>query len=610
MTAVRTQQNQLGPITPDQAFLWQPIKRVCRLILLTAFLTPFFCLNLRGADEITWQPWSDSIFSKAKEEERFVLLDLGTGWCHWCHVMEDVTYADPAVIKLIRSRYLAVRVDADSRPDLANRYEDYGWPATIVFNTDGSEIVKRQGYIPPKPMASMLQAIIDDPSPGPSILPESKLSPSDQAFLSDKDIDRLRQRLIDAYDSKNKGWGTVQKFLNWDTIEYCLVASMQGDTSLARMGQETLAAQLNLIDPIWGGVCQYSTDGDWQHPHFEKIMQMQAENIRTYAEAYAVWGDPIYLNTSKKIYDYLRSFLMSPEGAFYASQDADLVPGEHSADYFKLGDSERRTLGIPRVDQHVYSRENGWAINALAVLSAVSGDRQPLEDAIRAANWIIAHRRMAEGGFSHDETDKAGPYLADTLYMGRAFITLYTVTANRDWLRYAEEAANYIDQHFKGDLGYLTSPAIGALKSKPQIDENVDLARFANLLEKYSGIKIYETMARHAMQFLSIPAVADERGFLVSGILLANRELTTPPLHVTVVGSKRDATAASLFSSALKLPSFYKRVEWWDSNEGALPNNDVEYPTLESAAAYVCTDRTCSPPVFSVEKLAKVVSKQ
>jgi uncharacterized protein len=594
----------------NQVLISQPIKRCWHLILSAALLTPLFCLNIRAADEIAWQPWSDSIFSQAKQQGRFVLLDLGTGWCHWCHVMEEVTYADPAVIKLIQSRYLAVRVDADSRPDLANRYEDYGWPATIVFNTDGSEIVKRQGYIPPKPMASMLQAIIDDPSPGPSILPEPQLAASDHPFLSKPDVERLRERLIDSYDSKNKGWGTVQKFLNWDTLEYCLVSSMQGDTSFARMGQETLAAQLNLIDPIWGGVCQYSTDGDWQHPHFEKIMQMQAENIRAYAEAYAVWGGPTYLNTSKKIYDYLKRFLMSPEGAFYASQDADLVPGEHSADYFKLGDSERRKLGIPRVDQQIYSRENGWAINALAELSAISGERQPLEDAIRAANWIIAHRKMPDGGFSHDETDKAGPYLADTLYMGRAFLTLYTVTADRDWLRYAEDAANCIDQRFKGELGYLTSPAIGALKSKPQIDENVDLARFANLLEKYSGIKKYGTMAQHAMQFLSIPAVADERGFLVAGILLANRELTTPPLHITVVGSKTDATAASLFSSALKLPSFYKRLEWWDNQEGALPNNDVEYPILESAAAYICTDSTCSPPVFSVDKLARVVSKQ
>jgi uncharacterized protein len=149
-----------------------------RLKKCIVFLALLFCLKIEGAEEIQWRPWSDSIFAQAKEQGRFVLLDLGTGWCHWCHVMEEITYKDPAALDLIRSRYLAVRVDADSRPDLANRYEDYGWPATIVFNTDGSEIVKRQGYIPPKPMASMLQAIIDDPSPGPSILPEPQLSAS------------------------------------------------------------------------------------------------------------------------------------------------------------------------------------------------------------------------------------------------------------------------------------------------------------------------------------------------------------------------------------------------------------------------------------------------
>jgi len=156
----------------------------------------------------------------------------------------------------------------------------------------------------------------------------------------------------------------------------------------------------------------------------------------------------------------------------------------------------------------------------------------------------------------------------------------------------------------------LTSPSIGALKSKPQIDENVDVARFANLLQKYTGGAAYEKMAQHAMRFLCIPAIADERGFLVGGILLANHELTTAPLHVTVVGSKTDTTASTLFQAALKLPAPYKRVEWCDSREGALPNNDVESPILENAAAYICTDRTCSPPVFSVEKLAAVATKK
>ena len=78
--------------------------------------------------------------------------------------MDEITYRDPKVIELIKARYLAVRVDQDSRPDLSNRYEYYGWPATIVFNTDGSEIVKRRGYIPPKPMASSVVGARDDPA--------------------------------------------------------------------------------------------------------------------------------------------------------------------------------------------------------------------------------------------------------------------------------------------------------------------------------------------------------------------------------------------------------------------------------------------------------------
>src|ERR1700757_621889 len=177
----------------SEASISRTVNRYGWLKLSALFLALLFCPKLEAAGEIPWQPWSDSIFNEARQQGRFVLLDLGTGWCHWCHVMEEVTYTDPTVVDLIRSHYLAIRVDADSRPDLANRYEDYGWPATIVFNTDGSEIVKRQGYIPPKPMASMLQAIIDDPSPGPSIVAEAPLDPNKDGDLTGPERARLRQ---------------------------------------------------------------------------------------------------------------------------------------------------------------------------------------------------------------------------------------------------------------------------------------------------------------------------------------------------------------------------------------------------------------------------------
>jgi uncharacterized protein len=561
------------------------VGRLILVLICLGVLLPRAMMAETSRAEIDWQPWTDAIFEKARKEHR---------------------------IELIRQRYVAVRVDQDARPDLSNRYEDYGWPATIVFNSDGSEIVKRQGYIPPKPMASMLQAIIDDPSPGPSIVAEPAPDPGSDAGLKPEQRDRLRKILRESYDSKNRGWGTVQKYLDWDIIEYCQSEAMRGEQEFERMARETLDAQRQLIDPVWGGVYQYSTDGDWKHPHFEKIMQMQAENLRSYAQAYALWKDPAYLEAAKKIREYLRNFLTSSDGAFFTSQDADLVQGEHSADYFALSDADRRKRGIPRVDQHVYARENGWAINAMATLYGVTGDASALADAIRSAEWIIANRSLPGGGFRHDAQDASGPYLGDSIYMGRAFLKLYAVTGDRKWLRYAEETAGFVEKKFKSDAGYaaFVQPLAGKLRSKPQVDENVATVRTFNLLHCYTGKEIYRKAAQHAMRYLASPTLGENRGYGVAGLLLADRELGAPPLHLTVVGKKDDSAARSLFMTMIALPSTYKRVEWWDEREGPMPNPDVQYPKFEKPAAFVCTDRRCSAPIFDPAKIPTLAGRK
>src|SRR5262249_27470814 len=115
--------------------------------------------------KVPWQAWSADLFVRAKAEHRFVLLHLAAVWCHWCHVMEQTTYADDAVVAAIAANYIPVRVDQDARPDLLLRYEDWGWPAPIVFGPDGTEIVKLRGYREPKRFNHILAAIVSDPSP-------------------------------------------------------------------------------------------------------------------------------------------------------------------------------------------------------------------------------------------------------------------------------------------------------------------------------------------------------------------------------------------------------------------------------------------------------------
>jgi uncharacterized protein len=561
--------------------------------------------------KIDWQPWSDSVFERAARENRFVLLDLEAVWCHWCHVMDEVTYHDPKVVELIKARYIPVRVDQDSRPDISRRYENYGWPATVVFNAEGGEIVKRRGYLPPLVMISMLEEIIVDPSPVDYGDDEPIAKFADNPLLSPKLRQSLERAFYDTHDPQLGGLKQFQKFIDHDTVEYGLLRAGQGDKKAEEMTRRTLTFALKLIDPAWGGMYQYSTDSDWDHPHFEKIMAMQAEPLRLYALAYGQFGDPRYLQAVRDIHRYVTGFLRSPEGVFYTSQDADLVKGKHSEKYFGLDDAARRKLGIPAVDKHRYSRENGWMIQALATAYTVTGERVYLEDAQRAARWIMAHRSLPGGGFRHDEKDIAGPYLEDTLAMGEAFLALYTASGEREWLARAAAGAGFIEQNFRGQQpGYVTSAQRpGArLQPKPHIDENIPLARFTNLLSRYTGDAKYRAMSDYALRMLVTEQIADSQ-ITTPGILIAAFESANDPLHITIVGGKDDAAAKALFDSAVRYTTVYRRIEWWDRREGNMPNPDVRYPQLSRAAAFICTDSTCSLPIFEASKVAAEVAR-
>src|SRR5580700_3002680 len=153
--------------------------KLSTLLLLSASLA-----SAAEPAAIQWQDWSGTLFQQAARENKFVLLDLEAVWCHWCHVMAETTYKDPEVVQLIQSRYIPVRVDQDARPDLSNRYEDYGWPATIVFGSNGKEIVMRSGYMEPRDFAALLKAIIVNPSPGPSVHSVSKIEFGAETRLS------------------------------------------------------------------------------------------------------------------------------------------------------------------------------------------------------------------------------------------------------------------------------------------------------------------------------------------------------------------------------------------------------------------------------------------
>ncbi len=566
-------------------------------------------------EPLAWQDWDKNLFKKARSENRFVILDLEAVWCHWCHVMAETTYRDGKVVELINSRYIPVRVDQDANPDLAHRYEEYGWPATIIFGPDGQELAKRRGYIPPDVMASLLQAVIDDPTPGPSVRGELEVKPSENAFLTPEQKQLIFDEHFKIYDKENGGWGDIYKLIDENQMEYALLKAQKGDKQETDMARKTLDNALHLLDPVWGGFYQYSDQKDWQSPHYEKIMSIQAGYIRLYTLASLIFKEPKYLKAALETAHYIRNFWTDKDGGIYTSQDADvspLIPGK----IFYSGTSEdRRKLGMPRIDNNIYSRENGWAITALTQLYNATGDAEILTQARRAAEWIKANRRNPDGGFRHDQVDRGGPYLGDSLSMARAFLSLYISTSDRPWLEEAVKTADYMEKTFmdREAGGFVTSAssiAADGVLNKPvrQYDENIAMARFANLLFHYTGNKKYREMAEWAMKYIAAPANIQNRRFL-AGVLVADEELASDPDHVTIVAKKDDPAARPLFMTALAYPAPYKRVEWWDKRDGPLPNPDVEYPELPRAAAFACANQICSLPVFDGERLIKQVER-
>jgi uncharacterized protein YyaL (SSP411 family) len=565
------------------------------------------------AEGIVWHPWSNAIFAQARREHKFVLLDLEAVWCHWCHVMDDTTYRDAQIAAQIGANYLAVRVDQDARPDLASRYEDYGWPATVIYGPDGAEIVKKQGYLPPAGMARLLREVVADPSPVRYRDSRPEPPAATDTVLSAERRSRLRQQWMAGYDEVKGGWGFSHKYLDWDNAELALREAARGDATADRRGRDTLRLQRKLVDPVWGGVYQYSVDGDWNEPHFEKIMPMQAEDLRIYAVAYAQWADPADRATAEAIHGYLHAFLTGPGGAFYVSQDADLSAAVSGADYYAWDDRGRRAHGYPRIDQHRYARENGWALAGLAELAAVTGESAPRTEAIAAADWVIAHRALPGGGFRHDDQDAAGPYLGDTLAMGRAFLALDQLTADARWLARASAAADFIRAHFarvaaegfaSSDTSRPTFPA-----PRPEFDENVALVRFSAGLAAATGNPADRALGAQALRWLLTPGLAEERGYYVAGLLLAEEEARTDPLHIAIVGAKDDPAAQALFAAALRSPTAHKLVEWWDRREGPAPRGEAIYPELPEAAAFVCDHGACSLPIATPAALERRLVK-
>lgn len=480
-----------------------------------------------------WADLSPATLERARREGKPILLDGAAEWCHWCHVMDATTYTDPEIGALLRDSFIAIRVDVDERPDIAERYGDWGWPATILLSPDAEELGKYRGYLPPEELRDILRKVLAHASPMPAE-PEGTAKDRPPPIEAMPWVAGRATVDMDFYFDPNQGgWGRMQKAPIGENVQFELVRAAHGDKLALSRATFSLAGQRALIDPVWGGIYQYSTGGTWKEPHYEKLMTYQADNLEACARAYALTKDESFKRDAAAIARYMATFLTNEQGAFLPTQDADVGshdPGARFVDghvYYALPDKERRALGIPRVDPHVYPFENGLAIAAFVAFHEASPDQDILARARRAADHVLS-RHVTAGGLVNREGRHAVRYLTDAASFGRALLRLDAVSPDPRYRDAAARIASVLLRDFDDPatgafFDHTADPAAAGVFARRgrSLGNNILAARFLLALASATGDSTLRDRARRALTASSTPRALDSRGRMLGSYLLA-----------------------------------------------------------------------------------------
>jgi uncharacterized protein len=575
------------------------------------------------APTIQWHRFGPSAFEQARREGKLILVDAGIEGCTACRWMHEGTYHDGDIARRINRDFVAVSVDADQEPDLGDRFEPWGWPATVFFTPQGQQVYALEGSEGPRPFARLLDEILAKKRAN-TLKPATGLARADddgQANLiaACSDANARLEAIADDY-----GWGGRERVAVAAPFEHALMrARSRSVASLDRRALAVGEGEAKLIDPVWGGVFVAATSETWDHAIPEKRTIHEAAALDTFALALHRTGDPRWKTRADLVRKYLEEWMRAPDGTFYSTQqdEAPALPANMDATaYYRLGDASRRSYGVPAIDHGIYTDQNADVIEAYVRLYEATGDRETLAIAVRAGETLLKRRSRPDGGMEQvdltpelaEDSRLRAKVIGDRLFlkaqgeMGLALLMLSEATGEERYVDAAREIAralSSLEDAVGGGFFASTPRETDALvaRQKPLTD-NLTAARFLIRLGAVTRDRAYSEAGKRALTGSMRSCDVRRQGPWNAGLVaLVLEELLLGPVEITIVRGGDDARARALHDESVRLyePRKIVRVE--------APGH---YPKPRGGASvYVCTLTSCSSPMENIADVRAAVDR-
>jgi len=443
--------------------------------------------------KIKWHQWSEEPFNIAKKEGKPVFLYITAVWCHWCHQLRDDTLNNDEIAEIINKDFIPIRVDTDKRPDINERYNMGGWPTVAILTSEGARITGGT-YIPPDQMKNLLESAkkFYGENKGNIKVDEYQAPKERYAELNESMVTDIVDVVVSFFDTDYGGFGNEPKFPMPEALE--LLILHKEDKIYKKMIERTLDKMSALADKYAHGFFRYSVTQDWRHPHYEKMLEINAKIILNYLHGYQITGNENYREIAEETINYIINTL-SDGVIFYGSQDAD-----KEEEYYGKPLAERKKLPTPFIDKTVYTNWNAMMISALLGASVLNDDYR--KRALKAIDFLLEHSFDKCVYHYFDGKKQLPGLLTDQVYFMKSLLDAFEVTQDKKYVGYAEKIAKWLLENLKDEKGFFdtASRGIGNLKirNKP-ITENAIAAECFLRLAFFTGNEEYRKIAEETL---------------------------------------------------------------------------------------------------------------